>query len=212
VRVRSLPAGSAGQKPAGDTNAGVTEAGSRSQAAEIAAIMIQALKSAHTPERKGGVTGMKKVNIRFELEPALDEIEVVIRASAQDEHVTALMERLSERPPDSLTVFDGFGNLRTLSPGSIILASVEGKLVNIITDDGSWYTRQSLQSLEDTLDKNRFLRISRYELVNLDKVLRYDFTLTGTLRLELAGGMETWASRRCIPAIRKRLLRKEEER
>ena len=62
------------------------------------------------------------------------------------------------------------------------------------------------------LDKKHFLRISRFEIVNLNKVLRYDFTLAGTLRLELAGGIETWASRRCIPAIRKRLLGKEETR
>lgn len=151
---------------------------------------------------------MKKITLRFEHDPSLDHIDVVIRAAARDEEVTALMERLSARPPDSFTVFDGLGNLRALSPDSIILASVEGKLVNIITEDGSWYTRQSLQSLEDTLDKSRFLRISRYELVNLNKVLRYDFTLAGTLRLELEGGIETWASRRCIPAIRKRLLGK----
>lgn len=156
--------------------------------------------------RKGGVAYMKKINFRFEPDPNLDHIDVVIRASAQDEEVTALMERLSEPASDRFTVFDGLGNLRALSPNSIILASVEGRLVNIITENGSWYTRQSLQSLQDTLDKKRFLRISRFEIVNLDKVLRYDFTLAGTLRLELEGGMETWASRRCIPAIRKRLL------
>ena len=50
------------------------------------------------------------------------------------------------------------------------------------------------------------------EIVNLDKVLRYDFTLAGTLRLELTGGIETWASRRCIPVIRKRLQGKEDVR
>ena len=84
--------------------------------------------------------------------------------------------------------------------------------MRIITGDGSWYTRQTLQSLENMLDKNHFLRISRFEIVNLNKVLRYDFTLAGTLRLELAGGIETWASRRCIPAIRKRLLGREDAR
>ena len=155
---------------------------------------------------------MKKITLRFEPDPDLDHIDVVIRAAARDEEVTALMARLSEPPTGSLTVFDGLGNLRVLSPDSIILASVEGKLVHIITKDGSWYTRQTLQSLEDMLDKKQFLRISRFEIVNLDKVLRYDFTLAGTLRLELAGGIETWASRRCIPAIRKRLLGKEDSR
>ena len=155
---------------------------------------------------------MKRITFRFEPDPNLDHIDVVIRASAQDEEVMALLERLSRPAPDSLTVFDGHGNLRTVSPDDIILASVEGKFVNIVTEDGNWYARQSLQSLENTLDNKRFLRISRFEIVNLDKVLRYDFTLAGTLRLELAGEIETWASRRCIPAIRKRLLGKEDVR
>ncbi|MER2235290.1 MAG: LytTR family DNA-binding domain-containing protein, partial [Candidatus Limivicinus sp.] len=87
----------------------------------------------------------------------------------------------------------------------IILASVDGKSVRIITADGKWLSRQTLQSLEETLDSHTFIRISRYEIVNLRKVARYDFTISGTLRLELEGGMETWASRRCIPEIRRRL-------
>ena len=152
---------------------------------------------------------MKKINVRFERDPSLDSIDVVIRASEEDGAVTELIEKLSGQPPDALTVFDGYGNMRSLPVKDIILASVEGKLVNLVTPDGSWFTRQTLQSLEAALDKKRFVRISRYELVNLDKVLRYDFTIAGTLRIELTGGMETWASRRCIPVIRRKLTGKE---
>ncbi len=153
---------------------------------------------------------MKNISVRFEPDPALERIDVVIRASERDAEVEALMDCISDRPPDTLPVFDGNGNLCVLPADEIILASVDGKLVNVVTQDGSWYTRRTLQSLEDELDARRFLRISRYEIANLDKVLRYDFTLAGTLRLELAGGLETWASRRCIPAIRRRLLGKGE--
>lgn len=152
---------------------------------------------------------MKTIRVHFEPEPALDHIDVVIRAPGMDEDVSALMDQLSGHPPDALMAFDGEGNLCSLSAGDIVMASVEGKLVSIVTEDGKWFTRRTLQSLEDELDSRWFIRVSRYELVNLRKVLRYDFTLAGTLRLELAGGMETWASRRCIPAIRKRLLGKE---
>ena len=151
---------------------------------------------------------MAKITIRFEPDPSLDHIEVLIRAREQGAEVTALMERLSDQTPDTITVFDGLGNFRTLSQESILSAFAERKLVTIVTEDGNWYTRRTLQNLEETLDKSRFLRVSRHEIVNLDKVLRYDFTLAGTLRLELAGGLESWASRRCIPAIRKRLLGK----
>lgn len=148
---------------------------------------------------------MKKRSVRLELDPALEGIEVLVRAPAENAETAALLELLSAQPPGTLTVFDGEGLIRMLDPDQIVSASVDGKLVNIVTEDGSWYTRRTLQSLESALDAQRFLRVSRYEIVNLTKVLRYDFTIAGTLRLELCGGMETWASRRCIPEIRRRL-------
>ena len=169
--------------------------------------MTRIATDAAIPPKKGGVAYMKEIMLRFEPDPNLDRIDVVIRAAARDEEVTALMARLSVPPAGSFTVFDGLGNLRALSPDGIILASVEGKLVHIITGDGSWYTRQTLQSLEDMLDKKQFLRISRYEIVNLNKVRRFEFSRAGVLRVEMEDGYETWASRRFIPAIRERLRR-----
>ena len=101
---------------------------------------------------------MAKITIRFEPDPALDHIDVLIRAREQDAEVTALMERLSGQTPDTITVFDGLGNFRTLSQESILSAFAERKLVTIVTENGSWYTRRTLQNLEETLDKSRFLR------------------------------------------------------
>ncbi len=152
---------------------------------------------------------MKNCNIRFERDPSLDRIEVIIRAPERDETVAELMEKLADKPPDKLMVFNASGIKQAITTREIIFASADGKLVNLVTKDGRWYTRQTLQSLEETMDKRRFVRISRFEIVNLDHVVRYDFTIAGTLRIELSGGMETWASRRCIPAIRRKLMGKE---
>lgn len=151
---------------------------------------------------------MNRINVRFESDSTLDHIDVVVRAPAQDKDVTALMEQLSGYPPDTLTVSDREGKIRTIPVGGIITISAGERFVVISTEDGIWYSRRTLQDLEDELGGWRFFRISRFELVNLDKVLHYDFTLAGTLRLELVNGTETWASRRKIPAIRKLLLGK----
>ncbi len=152
---------------------------------------------------------MERHEVRFEPDPSLEGIEVIVRAKAMDQEVRALMDRLSDPLPNVIQVYDERGmEARMVSASDIVSASMEGKLVRVITTDGCWYARRTLQSLESALSPERFVRISRYELVNLDKVLRYDFTITGTLRLELTGGMETWASRRCIPEIRKRLMKR----
>ena len=152
---------------------------------------------------------MKDIQIRFEACPALERIEVLIRAPEEDAQVDAIRKRLAELAPETLTVYDDEELQRLISLDDIVSVSVSGKLVNIVTEDGCYCTRQSLRNLEPLLEKRRFVRISRYEIVNLAKVLRFDFTLAGTLRLELVGGMETWASRRCIPQIRRLLSGKE---
>ena len=145
---------------------------------------------------------MKEVSVRFEAAPALDRIEVVIRASEEDAQVAALRRQLSELSSETLVVFDAYEVRRLIPVEDVVSVSVNDKLVSVTTESGSYYTRQPLHRLEEALSGARFVRISRYELA---KVRRFDFTLAGTLRLELAGGTETWASRRCIPEIRRRL-------
>ena len=152
---------------------------------------------------------MLNTQFRFEEDPGLDQIEILIRAPKRDEQVEAILKQLSASPQKTLTVFDRLENKRILPAEEIVSASVHGKQVHIVTQNGRFYLKQTISYLESVLDPRQFVRISRYEIVNLSKVVSFDFTLAGTLRLELSGGMETWASRRCIPAIRKRLLGKE---
>ena len=152
---------------------------------------------------------MRKINVIFEKDPGAEDIEVLIRAPERDGEVEALIERAAGRPPDVITVTDTDGAVRVLDPGEIISVSTTGKYTQIVTGDSRFIVRQTLQSFEEKLESQRFVRVSRHEIVNLDKVLKFDFTLGGMLRIELAGGMETWASRRNIPLIRRKILKGE---
>lgn len=152
---------------------------------------------------------MRSIQVRFTKNPSLDHIEVVVSAPELDADVSALIEQIGANALDVLTVSDESGSLFTIPIASIVRIFVQGKMTSIVTEDRRYLARQSLQNVEQVLDPSRFVRISRYEIVNLRKVVRYDFTLSGTLRLELTGGMETWASRRCIPQIRRLLQGKE---
>ena len=152
---------------------------------------------------------LKKIKVRFESDPSLKEIEVLIRASTPDEQTASLMEQIDGGRRKVLTVTVGDGTILSIPVEDVLSVSVAGKQVQIVTANACYFVRRSLQSFESELDDREFVRISRYELVNLNKVKKYDFTLGGMLRLELEGGMVTWASRRCIPAIRRRLTGKE---
>lgn len=160
-------------------------------------------------QKEAGCRQMKEIRVRFEQDASLDRIDVLVRAAERDREVEAVMARTAGREPVLLTVTNAEGVQRVIPAADVLLISVNGKRVDVVAEDGRYLARTSLQSMESNLGCEQFLRISRYELVNLAKVVKYDFTLDGTLRLELSGGVETWASRRCIPAIRRRLNGKE---
>lgn len=149
---------------------------------------------------------MKKIEINFEKVPALKYIEVLFRASEKDVQVEELMESVLSRKSERLLFFDENNTARSISADDIISISVNGKFINIVTDSERFFAKQTLQSIEKELNDSHFARISRHEIINLSKVLKYNFSIGGTLSIEMTNGIETWASRRCIPVIRKKLL------
>lgn len=152
---------------------------------------------------------MKRVNTRFEAEEGRRNIDVLFRASEKDEQVEALMARVADPLSGLLTVRDRADAVVTLPEERIVTISVDNKKLRIMADDGVYWLKTSMQSAEAMLNPSWFLRISRYEIVNLRKVRQFDFSISGTLRIDLEDGTETWASRRFIPAIKKRLQGKE---
>lgn len=152
---------------------------------------------------------MRTIQVRFQQDPDEQNIDVLVRARERDEEVEALLARISGSRPDRLTVTAADGTQVRLRPEEIILVSMRKQQARIETQTGSYTVRQTLQTIEQALEGCNFLRISRSELINMDKIEKIDFTVKRELRLELTGGIETWASRRCIPAVRARLKGKE---
>ena len=151
---------------------------------------------------------MKKINVRFEADKTIDDVEIVIRAAEKDDQIVSLIEKLSAGESVKLTLLDRNNCSCVIDEEEIVLVSADGKNVRVTAIGGIYCAKQSLQSIEELLSR-KFLRVSRFELINLSMVRKYDFTIGGTLRIEFSNGMETWASRRYIPMIRERLSGEE---
>ena len=151
---------------------------------------------------------MKKINILFQLEPGRSDIGVTVSASEQDEEVLALMHRIGQPLSAVLMVTDGRGAAVSLPLERIIRIFSEGRKLKVVAEENTYNMNATLREAEEALQHPGFLRISRYEIIHLDKVQKFDFSMAGTLRIELKDGSETWASRRYIAEIRKRLHRK----
>lgn len=148
---------------------------------------------------------MKQVNVKFDQDKDRNDIDVTFSASEEDEQVVSLMNRVRDPRAGFLSVYDSDGRSVNIPETSIISISTEEKKLIVKADDGIYELRKPLYEVSRLLHPNAFLQISRYEIINLDKVRHFDFSISGTLQIEMKNGSKTWASRRYISEIRKRL-------
>ena len=152
---------------------------------------------------------MKKVNLEFRKDPDCPDIDVTFTASELDEEVDTLMKRVRDPLETTFTVYNGKSAATLIQEDEIISISSDNKKLKVITDEGEYMLNKTLRDIEKELHPVAFLKISRYEIINLGKIKNFDFSVTGSFRIEMKNGMVTWASRRLIPEIKKRLQGKE---
>ncbi len=151
---------------------------------------------------------MKKVHLGFDLDKEKPDIDVTFSASEKDAQVMALMSKIREPLMEKVTVLDDAGSSFQIKQSDIISISTDNKRLIVVTEDGTYETRMTLRDMEKELHPSVFLRISRYEIINLEKVKKFSFPITGSLKIEMKNGMTTWASRRFISEIKDRLTEK----
>lgn len=92
-----------------------------------------------------------------------------------------------------------------LSCSDVISIFTQEKKVYARTKEKTYLLHERLYELEEVLDETQFIRISNSEMVNVHKIIRLDTGLTGTIRMYLAGEVETYVSRRYVAKIKKAL-------
>lgn len=140
------------------------------------------------------------MKVEFRRVPGAGEIRVVVEADACTAEVEALLDRL--KAPERIAAYGERGEI-LLEMHEIIRVYTQQRRVLVDSDRGSFTLRSRLYELEEKLDAAEFVRISNSEIVNRRRILHLDFSLTGTIRLSLKGGIETYVSRRYVPRIRR---------
>ena len=138
-----------------------------------------------------------KVEVR--IDPGCGELSAIITAPALTDEVRALAARLAGSA--ALIGWDG-DRAVPLPEEDILRCYGEEKGVKVQTAGGVYDLRERLYELEARLDRHAFARISHSEIVNLRKITALDLSLTGTIRVTLAGGTVCWVSRRYVKKIK----------
>ncbi|MHB8874046.1 MAG: LytR/AlgR family response regulator transcription factor [Myxococcaceae bacterium] len=96
-----------------------------------------------------------------------------------------------------------------VDPFAVSHAVLDGELVTVFTAQGDYLTDTSLQELHDKLPKDRFERVHRRALLNLEQVARLEPVETGGFIARTSRGHPVEVSRQAARDLRRRLgLRK----
>ena len=147
--------------------------------------------------------------ITIDIDPSLDESEVIIRAKEETAFVREIasfvVERM-EKEQDGIAVYKD-GMAEEIDSSDIIRIYKEDRKMVVITGKGEYQARSSLQEFEEMLDKYRFLRISRSEIINLDRVSGFDMSFRGTVKVIFEDGSYSWVSRRYVNTVSSKLAK-----
>ena len=144
------------------------------------------------------------MKVEIIIDETIEETKVKIFAKEYSKEVENLKDLLADRLVDKIVVFKN-KEVYIISHEDIIRIYAQDKNVFVKTKDGTFSSRLTIYELADRLAKNKFIRISRSEIVNLDFVRKLDLSFTGTIAVELTNGDVSYVSRRNLKEFRKAL-------
>jgi len=142
------------------------------------------------------------LKVELNIDPACPERKIVIHSDCMTEEIEAVLRALSAPVPDAIPAQTERG-VELLPSGSILRVYAERQKIYAQTADGIYPLKFRLYEMEQRLTGRGFVRISNSELVNIKAITGMDFSLAGTIRLSLTGGIVTYVSRRHVAGIKK---------
>ena len=152
---------------------------------------------------------MKRVAVRVEIDPSVRETEVIIRAGEKTALVDDIMfaiDKCVETRLPRIVAYQGDSRM-ILRQQDIIRIYTENRKLIIHTRTDICEARCPLRELEEILDPDIFIRVSRFELVNIDRIISFDLSLSGTIRIIFENQSITYVARRYVRDIEQRLTR-----
>ena len=147
------------------------------------------------------------IDIDIQIDPSCSDPKVIIRTDRMTpdiDNIVHAIESSTDSAYPMVTAYAG-DTMVLLSQREIVRVYVESRKLIVWTDRGGFVARGTLAQMEQTLNPRRFLRISRSEIINLNKVANFDFSLSGTIQVNFDDGSGTWVARRYVRAIQKTL-------
>ena len=143
------------------------------------------------------------VNIEVRIDPDCHDPVILIRTDQKTQEVENIVHAIENCVESRYPLIAAYrdNTMELLSQRDIVRVYVEARRVRIGTEKGIFESHKSLSYLEQLLNPERFIRISRFEIVNIRKIASFDFSRAGTVHIRFDDGTVTWAARRHVRTI-----------
>ncbi len=147
------------------------------------------------------------MKIKSEIDKQYKELEVHVCNDEMNDEVKNVMGQLHTFFDSSISATDEVGNKCMISPMEVYSFYAEGQKVIAMDKDKKYVIQKKLYELEEEFGSLYFIRISKSEIVNYKKIKSLDMSLSGTIKVVMKNGYETYTSRRNVSKIKQLLLK-----
>lgn len=146
------------------------------------------------------------MQIKYNIQPEYTDPEIHICADKMDSQAREIYKTVSDIFETTINGYrEGYDEASRIRPAEIIRIYSANKKVYVTTKEGQFTIRERLYEMEERFSHSGFVRISNSEIVNVSAIRHIDTKVTGTIKMQLAGDIETYVSRRFVTAIKKSL-------
>lgn len=142
------------------------------------------------------------MKVRARIDKSFDAVEIQVCNHELNPQVKQLVEDISAFVNEGITGTNFRGEKIIIPTREILRIYTENQRVMVQDAKGIYSTQEKLYELENRLDGEQFFRISKSEIVNLKKIRRLDMSITGTIKVILSDGTETYTSRRNVTKLK----------
>lgn len=147
------------------------------------------------------------MQIRTITDKKYKEMEIHVCKESVDEEVKKTLVQLHGMFDGSFTVTNEKGDKCLVKSLEIVSIFAQGQKVYVMDKDNRYSISKKLYELEEELNEQGFVRISKSEIVNIRKIKSLDLSITGTIKVIMKNGYETYTSRRNVPRIKEMLVK-----
>jgi DNA-binding LytR/AlgR family response regulator len=142
------------------------------------------------------------MRVRARIDKSFDTVEIQVCGHELTPQIKQLVEDISAFVNEGISGTDFRGEKVLLPLKDILRFYTENQKVMAQDAAGVYSIQEKLYELEERLTEGQFFRISKSEIVNLKKIKRLDMSLTGTIKVILTDGTETYTSRRNVTKLK----------